>query len=56
MDWPIECPCEHKDAVLVKKMFGDEYGLFSICDLEPTIDILQEVLKAQGKPLIEFVG
>ena len=56
MDWAIHCPCEEEESVVVKKMFSNEYGLFNICDLEPTINILQEVLKAQGKPPIEFVG
>ena len=52
MDWPIECPCEEDESVVIKKMFSNckEYGLFNISDLEPSINIIQAVLDAQGKP------
>ena len=58
MDWVIHCPCEEDKAVVVKRIFdnGNEFGLFNICDLVPSVEIVQEVLKAQGRKPIEFVG
>lgn len=53
MDWPIHCPCVDDESVVVKNMFDNDYGLFNICDLVPSNDILEEVLKAQNKsPII----
>ncbi len=50
MDWPILCACE-EECLVIKKLFdnSNEYGLFNICDLVPSMEILQEVLKAQRK-------
>lgn len=58
MDWAIQCPCEEDESVVIKRIItgGKDFGLFNICDLEPSIEIVQEVLKRQGKPPIEFVG
>lgn len=66
MDWSIECLCEEKEEVVVKNMSwyeyrdmpcdkSHEYGLFNICDLIPSVEIIQEIRKKQGKPPIEIV-
>jgi hypothetical protein len=52
-DWAIHCPCEEDESVVIKGLFANttnQYGLFNVCDLEPSINIIQAVLDAQGKP------
>jgi hypothetical protein len=52
-DHPIHCPCKEDESVVIKGLFDntvDDYGLFMISDLEPSISIIQAVLEAQGKP------
>lgn len=52
-DYLTCCPCEDKESVVIKGLFAnttDDYSLFSISDLEPSINIIQAVLDAQGKP------
>lgn len=39
--------------VIIKGLFAntrDDYNLFSVSDLKPSINIIQAVLDAQGKP------
>ena len=52
-DYLTTCPCKEKESVVIKGLFAntfDDYGLFMISDLEPSISIIQAVLEAQGKP------
>ena len=53
-DHPIHCPCKEDETVVIKTVWEKEdYTLFNVCDLEPSIPIIQAVLKAQGKrPMI----
>jgi hypothetical protein len=52
-DYLTCCPCKEDESVVIKGLFDntvDDYGLFMISDLEPSISIIQAVLDAQGKP------
>ena len=49
MSWEIRCPCENDESVVIKNISCYEYALFNICDLVPSVEIIQEVLKSQGK-------
>lgn len=55
-DYLICCPCKEKETVVIKSLYAntvDDYGLFNVCDLEPSVSIIQAVLDAQGKsPMI----
>jgi NAD-dependent SIR2 family protein deacetylase len=65
MDHLIQCPCKENEMVVIKNLtyYGrrnmssftknHEYALISIIDLIPSVEIHQEILKAQGKkPMI----
>jgi hypothetical protein len=53
-DYLTCCPCKENETVVIKTVWEKEdYTLFNVCDLQPSIPIIQAVLKAQGKkPMI----
>jgi len=44
MSWSITCPCATEEEVVIKSLpFNNMYGLFNICDLEPTPQLISDL-------------